>query len=93
MRISAIQKDTLFLLYAFEKNKRSLVRQTAMLKMISSQKKEVFPNNYSASCRTLKKNGLVNIERDDSLFLWLSLTNSGRELARNIYEERTAHED
>ena len=88
MRISAVQKDTLFLLYAFELKQHAVVRQTVLFKIIRKQVRDVFPNNYSTSCRTLAANGLVMLERDGSQRLWLSLTEAGRNHAKVIYESR-----
>lgn len=93
MRLSAIQKDTLFILHAFRLKGRSAgIRQTALFNIVRANRSvELFPNNYSLSCRTLAKNGLILLERDESLRLYLTLTESGAKTAESIYEERAAY--
>ncbi|HHQ6598059.1 TPA: hypothetical protein ACSTLU_004364 [Serratia fonticola] len=90
MRLSAIQKDTLFILHAFRlKGRTGGIRQTGLFNIVSANRpSELFPNNYSISCRTMAKNGLVTLERDDSLRLYLTLTAAGAEQAAEIYKQR-----
>ncbi|MBP1133538.1 hypothetical protein JOE25_005161 [Serratia sp. PL17] len=93
MRLSAIQKDTLFLLHAFRlKGRAGGIRQTALFNIVrSNRSEELYPNNYSLSCRTMAKNGLVILERDESLRLYLTLTELGSKVAETIYNERVAY--
>ncbi|MCZ4061264.1 hypothetical protein O3W44_22295 [Pantoea sp. LMR881] len=98
MRLSAVQKNTLFLLYHFTHKNRHTVRQRVLYKMINNMMLEemarpLFPNNFRASCLTLASNELVVRERDDSNRTWLTLTESGREQARVIYDKRLAEQD
>lgn len=93
MRLSSIQKDTLFILHAFRlKGRVAGIRQTALFNIVRANRSvEIFPNNYSLSCRTLAKNGLVILERDESLRLYLTLTESGAKVAEDIYEARSTY--
>lgn len=86
MRLSAVQKQTLLMLYQFSLNKRHTVPQRMILKIIGDRAGELFPNNFRASCITLHKNGLVVRESDDSNRKWLSLTEAGREKAKALYD-------
>jgi hypothetical protein len=91
MRLSAIQKDTLFLLHAFRlKGRAGGIRQTALFNIVrSNRSEELYPNNYSLSCRTMAKNGLIILERDESLRLYLTLSEHGADLAVQIFNQRT----
>jgi hypothetical protein len=90
MRLSEIQKHTLFILHAFRlKGRETAIRQTVMFNIVRANRVgELFPNNYSLSCRTMAKNGLIILERDESLRLYLTLTVAGAELAESVYAER-----
>lgn len=89
MRLSAVQKNTLFLLYSFAEKNRHTIRQRVLFKIITGQGITLFPNNYRASCLTLHSHQLVIRERDDSNRTWLTMTDTGRALAKQLYDERT----
>lgn len=90
MRLSSVQKNTLFLLYSFSNNNRHTVRQRVLYKIITSQGIALFPNNYRASCLTLHTHQLVVRQRDDSNRTWLTMTEAGRALGKKIYAQRLA---
>lgn len=91
MRLSAIQKDVLFVLFAIRtKGKVGPVPSMSLLGMINrGRSTEVFPSNFRTSCHTLAENGLLGKYRDEQLNLGFSLTDEGAELGSQIYRERT----
>lgn len=90
MRVSAIQKDLLFVLFAIEaRGAAGPVPGVRLLKMINaSRSAEVFPANFRASCHTLVDHGLLQKYRSESLKLAFSLTDEGRKRAEAIYSAR-----
>lgn len=90
MRLSAIQKDVLFVLFAIRaKGKPGPVPSMALLGMINrGRAQEVFPSNFRTSCHTLVNNGLLHKYRDEQLNLGFSLTEAGAELGGQIYQAR-----
>ncbi|EBG2148401.1 chromosome segregation protein ParM [Salmonella enterica] len=90
MRVSSIQKDLLFVLYAIEQNGRATpVEGRKILEMLNRNRvRDLHSSNFRASCHTLAKHGLISIYRNRSLMIALSLTNEGRGPAMEIYEER-----
>lgn len=90
MRISKTQRDILFLLYAIEQRKGHgyFVTATALFSMINKNRsKPLHPNHFRTSCHTLNNNGIIEQYRDASLKLSYTLTELGRTLAVNIYNE------
>ena len=67
MRVSAIQKDLLFVLFAIEaRGAAGPVPGVRLLKMINaSRSAEVFPANFRASCHTLVDHGLLRLHEGD----------------------------
>lgn len=90
MRLSAIQKDVLFVLFAIRgKGKAGPVPGVNLLGMINrGRSPEVAGSNFRASCHTLADNGMVAQYRDKSLKLAYALTQKGLERASKIYRER-----
>ena len=90
MRLSAIQKDVLFVLFAIRtKGKAGPVPSMTLLGMINrGRSAEVFPSNFRTSCHTLVDNGLLGKYRDEQLNLGFSLTEAGAELGGQIYQAR-----
>ena len=90
MRVSAIQKDLLFVLFAIEvRGGGGPVPGVKLLRMINaSRSAEVFPANFRASCHTLVHHGLLQKYRSESLMLAFSLTYEGRKRAEAIYSAR-----
>jgi len=71
MRISTIQKDILFVLYALEqKGTQAPVGGINLLLMINkSRTSELFDTNFRTSCHTLNDNNLSDKYRSSSLKL------------------------
>lgn len=90
MRLSAIQKDVLFVLFAIRsKGKAGPVPGMTLLGMINrGRAPEVFASNFRASCHTLVDNGLLHKYRDEQLNLGFSLTEEGAERGAKIYQDR-----
>lgn len=95
MRISTLQADTLFVLYAIEQ--RGVVTPIPGVKLRdmvnASRSPAVYPANFRASCHTLVDHGLVEKYRGGSLQLAFRLTDAGRERAREIYAARQERND
>lgn len=92
MRLSATQKDILFILYAIEqKGNRNPVPSMSILKMINgSRSSEIFDTNFRASCHKLNKHKMIEKYRSQSsLKLAWSLSEIGRRKATEIFEMRT----
>lgn len=91
MRLSAIQKDVLFVLFAIRtKGKAGPVPSMTLLGMINrGRSAEVFPSNFRTSCHTLVDNGLLGKYRDEQLNLGFALTAAGVERGAQIYRDRT----
>ncbi|KZX00058.1 chromosome segregation protein ParM [Pseudoalteromonas luteoviolacea] len=90
MRLSANQKDVLFVLLAVEqKGNSNPVQSTVLLKLInSSRSSDIFASNLRESCHTLNGNGLINKYRSSSLKLAWKLTDKGREIASKVYKSK-----
>lgn len=90
MRLSAIQKDILFILFAIEQRGNSApVPGTNILAMINGNRSlEIFDTNFRASCHKLNKNDLIGKYRSASLKLAWALSESGRVKASEIFRER-----
>lgn len=93
-RLSAVQKDVLFVLYALrERGKTTATPATALLKIINKGREiPLFATNFRTSCHTLAENGLTKMYRNESLKLYFELSESGLEVAKDIYNERTKEE-
>ena len=91
MRLSKIQKDILFVLFALEQNgKQEPVTGMNILSIINSVSAvELYDTNFRTSCHTLNSNKLLNKYRTSSLKLAWTLTEAGREFACNIFNERS----
>ncbi|RDL15595.1 chromosome segregation protein ParM [Serratia fonticola] len=89
-RLSAIQKDVLFLLASIEARGNDLpVPVAKLLRMINSVRTEpVFATNFRASCHTLSARQLVREYRNERHHLALILTESGREQAAELVDAR-----
>lgn len=92
MRLSATQKDTLFVLYALELGgKTDPAPAVDLLKLVNKGRDvPVFSSNFRASCDIMKNNSLLSKYRSQSLQSAFRLTEKGRELAKAIYEQRIA---
>ncbi len=90
-RLSAIQKDVLFLLASIEaRGNDRPVPVATLLQMINRVRAEpVFATNFRASCHTLGARQLVNTFRNEQRHLALMLTENGRECAGLIVAKRT----
>jgi DNA-binding MarR family transcriptional regulator len=91
MRLSSIQKDTLFVLLAIRDNGVTKpIPCTNLLSLLNqSRQKQVAASNFRTSCNTLVDNGLLHKYRNPkNLTQAYSLTDAGIELARKIAKER-----
>ncbi len=90
MRLSATQKDILFVLYAIEqKGNKNPIPGMTLLKMInSSRSSEIFDTNFRASCHKLNENKMIGKYRSSSLKLAWALTELGRQKAGEVFENR-----
>lgn len=91
-RLSAIQKDVLFLLASIEaRGNDQPVPVAKLLQMINSIRAEpVFATNFRISCHTLYARKLVSEYRNKQHHLALLLTGTGREQATAIANTRAA---
>ena len=92
VRISAIQKDILILLWVFlQRGHQKPVPGMQLLAMISeSRGKTIADRNFRVSCHTLAKHGLIEKFRADNLSLAWRLTSSGGFRAEKYYNEITS---
>ena len=90
MRISKIQQDILFVLYFIEQqgNKNPVAGMNLLDMINQSRSGELFDTNFRTSCHTLNNNSLLDKYRSSSLKLAWALTEKGRALASDIYNER-----
>jgi len=90
MRISAIQKDILFVLYALKnRGHTSSVAGTRLLSLINSQRgQDIHSSNFRASCHTMAVHGLVVLSYSKSLKLLVGLGVDGHIIGSEIYEAR-----
>ena len=90
IRISATQKDILFVLYAIEqKGLKAPISSMKIFNMInSSRSNKIFDTNFRTSCHTLASNEFIYKLRDGSLKLAYKLTLKGRQTAESIFKER-----
>jgi hypothetical protein len=89
-RLSAIQKDVLFLLANIEaRGNEQPVPVAKLLQMINSIRAEpVFATNFRVSCHTLCAHQLVSEYRNEQHHLALLLTGAGRERAIALVNAR-----
>lgn len=91
-RLSAVQKNILFSLYGLMTRKGidGPVPAMKLLAIVNSGRlNPVADTNFRRSCHTLTKSGLLNKYRDgQSLKLAFCLTNTGKEIAERIYDEK-----
>lgn len=92
MRLSEIQKNILFVLFAIEKNGSAKpVLGMELLRLINKGNAvDLYDSNFRVSCHTLNSNELLHKYRTSSLKLAWSLTDAGRKCASVIYNERVA---
>lgn len=91
MRLSSIQKDTLFILYAIEqKGFKDPIPSMKVLNMINGSRSSLIADtNFRASCHTLNDNGMIEKFRcPTSLMLSWSLSESGRNKASEIFNRK-----
>lgn len=90
MRLSALQKDLLFVLNDLEgKGREGPIPGVKLLAIINSVRSQpVFATNFRTSCHTLVKNGLLIKFRSNSLQLAFCLSETGRTAGAAIYEQR-----
>ncbi|MOA36434.1 hypothetical protein D3C78_1579570 [compost metagenome] len=91
MRLSKTQKDVLFVLYGIERRGRpEPVSNVNLFKILNKHRDtELFDNNFRTSCHTLVKNELLLKYRDPvSLKLAFQLSDSGRDIAKAIFQQR-----
>lgn len=90
MRLSATQKDVLYILFAIEaRGKFDPVPCMTLLAMLNlTRSSEVHDRNFRTSCHTLVTNGLLSKYRSSTLMLAFTLTADGREKAKDIYQAR-----
>lgn len=93
MRLSANQKDILFVLYALiHKGSDTPVANTTLLRLInSSRSTAIHASNFRQSCHTLHQHHLLQKYRYQSLTLCWQLTAFGVQQASRIYTQRTHH--
>ncbi len=90
MRLSATQKDVLYILFCIEARGRfDPVPGMTLLEILNrTRSTEVHDTNFRTSCHTLVTNGLLSKYRSSSLLLAFTLTADGREKAKDIYQTR-----
>ncbi|MFV0262046.1 MAG: chromosome segregation protein ParM [Kluyvera sp.] len=91
MRLSAIQKDLLFVLYALrERNPdQTVIPSVRLFRMLEqNSRKTFFATNFRTSCHTLHRHGLLSKYRNASMKLAFGLTDTGADIARDIYTAR-----
>ena len=91
MRLSSIQKDILFLLFAIEqKGNVQPVPGVTVMKMVNgSRTSEIFDSNFRVSCHKLNEHQLIEKYRSpQSLKLAWGLSELGRQKANEIYNIR-----
>jgi len=92
MRLSAIQKDLLFVLFGLAERKK-LSGPVPCMQLLGALNRGrlnfVADTNFRRSCHTLTQHGLLDKYRDrQSLKLAFGLTAAGEEIAGKIYQER-----
>ncbi|WP_270820074.1 chromosome segregation protein ParM [Aeromonas sp. Y311-2] len=93
MRLSATQKDILFVLYAMSLKRSDLpIPAVTLLKLLNNPRAaSILPNNFRVSCHTLVKHQMLTMYRNEkSLQLAFTLTEDGYRNGERIYTERTS---
>lgn len=89
-RISALQKNTLFLLYNIHQQQGAKPvpsrKLLAIINRNSGSGFNVHGNNFNASCRTLSQHGLISIFRE-RIYLAYQLTESGLSRAQEMFSD------
>lgn len=89
-RLSALQKNTLFLLYGIHQRQGvSPVPGRKLLAIINKNSGtgvNVHSNNFNASCRTLSRHGIISIFRE-RIYLAFQLTEAGLTLAQEMFSD------
>lgn len=95
MRLSAVQKAVLFVLYSISlKLGTEPVPCKRLLKMVNGVRRySVDAKNFRISCHTMTKNGLLSQVRDDSQNLLFKLTEDGLSVGEKVFHERIAQEE
>ncbi|MBL5885616.1 chromosome segregation protein ParM [Lelliottia amnigena] len=90
MRISAIQKDILFVLYALRvRGNKGPVASTRLLSLINAHRgQEIHSSNFRISCHTMALHGLVVLSYSKSLKLLVGLGIDGNIIGSEIYDAR-----
>jgi len=92
MRLSSIQQDILFILYAIEqKGYKDPIPSMKVLGMINGSRTSLIADtNFRTSCHTLNDNNMVEKYRcPSSLKLSWSLSEIGRTKASEIFKSKT----
>lgn len=89
-RLSAVQRDTLFVLQLLrEKGKTGPIPGVDILAIINKRRdNKIAPTNFRASCHTLVERQLLLKYRSSSLQLAFALSDDGKALAELVYEDR-----
>ncbi len=91
MRLSAIQTDILFLLFAIEKKgNREPVPSMTLFSMINNSRSSLIADtNFRTSCHTLNDNQMIDKYRSPStLKLSWGLSESGRIKASEVFKNK-----
>jgi hypothetical protein len=92
MRLSPVQKDILYVLYGLEvrQGKLAPLPLVTLLRIVNSARQQLLADtNFRRSCHTLNQHSLLDKYRDrQSLQVAFSLSTTGREKARDIYQAR-----
>lgn len=91
MRLSATQKDVLFVLYALRcRGNHAPMINTRLLQLINtSRSTAIHASNFRQSCHTLHAYQFLHQYRQPSQELAWQLTERGGEAAQLIYQQRT----
>ena len=91
MRLSAIQSDILFLLFAIEQkgHKEPIPSMTVFNMINSSRTSKIFDTNFRASCHKLNEHNLIEKYRSpSSLKLSWGLSETGRVKASEVFKTK-----
>lgn len=92
MRLSATQKDVLFVLYGMQLREMDrIVQGMQLLALLNNNRgSDIHASNFRTSCNTLVEHGLLRRYRNSALKLAFSLTETGAETGNKLYDERVA---
>ena len=91
MRLSGIQRDILFLLFAIEQkgHKEPVPSMTVFSMINSSRTSKIFDTNFRASCHKLNEHSLIEKYRSPSNFkLSWGLSEIGRLKANEVFKNK-----